>query len=284
MKLINIAKKSALLAVAALAVTSCSHDDLELYSGVPAAVYIQMVQTTDIYGNPLSYTQTSGELSFSNTNPSITSAYRSFTVRLAGEVVDYDRPYKIIVDPEKTTALEGVDYDLSENEFCIKAGKASDQVRVKVLRNERFLKDTYTVSFQLLPNEYFTLDIDHYKNSSGWNVPGDDFDATIYSVSFSEKYTAPSFWSRYEALFYGPFTVKKFAQLNEIMGWTAYDWNYAGFSGFKVQYGKLGYATTALRNKLIEEAKKGTPILDEDGQPMQLADNTEYYIDYSMYL
>ena len=282
MKLINIAKKTAFFTVAALAVTSCSHDELELYSGVPAAVYIQQVQSYDIYGNPLSYRQASAELSFSNTNPSITSAYISFNVRLAGEVVDYDRPYKIVVDPEKTDALEGVDYDLSENEFCIKAGKSSDQVRVKVLRNERLLTATYTVSFQLEPNENFTLDINHYKNSSGWNVDGEECDATIYSVSFSEKYTAPNFWKTYQASYFGDFSVKKFALLNEIMGWTAYDWQYGGFSGFKVQYGKLDYATTALRNRLIEEAKKGTPILDEDGEPMQLVGN--YVIDYSLYL
>lgn len=282
MKLSNIVKKSAFLTIAALAMTSCDHDELELYSGLPGAVYIQMVNTTDIYGNPTSYRQSAGELSFSNSSPSITYAYVSFTVRLAGEVKDYDRRYGIRVDPEKTTAIEGVDYDLSENEFSIKAGKGSDVVRVKILRNERMLTQTLTLAFQLEANENFTLDIDHYRNSSSWNVPGDDFDATIFSMSFSEKYTAPSFWSRYQSLYFGDFTAKKFAMLNETMDWIASDWINAGFSGFKIQYGKLDYATTMLRNKLIEAAESGNPILDEDGEPMQLAD--KYVIDYSEYL
>lgn len=282
MKLINIAKKTALLAVATLAVTSCSHDELDLYSGVPAAVYIQMVQSTDMYGNPLSYRQHTGPISFSNTSPTITYSYSNFTVSLAGEVKDYDRPYKLIVDEENTDAIEGVDFDLSENEFCIKAGKASDQVRVKLLRNERYTKGVLTVAFKLLPNEHFTLDIDHFKNSSNWNVEGEMLDASIYSISFSEIYTAPSSWNSYQNSYYGAYSVKKFQLLNSLVGWTQYDWNYFGMIGVsKAQYGKLDYATTVLRNKLIEEAEKGTPILEEDGTPMQLAGT--YVIDYSLY-
>ena len=281
MKLSNIVKKSAFLPIAALAVTSCSHDELELYSGTPAAVFIQMVKSYDQYGNPIAYTQHAGPISFNNVNASITTSYTYFTVSLAGEVKDYDRPYKLIIDEENTDAIEGVDFDISENEFCIKAGKASDQVRVKIIRNERLTKGVLTAAFKLLPNEYFTLDIDHFKSTSNWNVEGEILDASIYSISFSEIYTAPSSWYQFSGSFLGDFSVRKFNLLNTIMGWALSDWSNANAAGSKVTTAKMGYATTALRNRLIEEAKNGTPVLEEDGTPMQLAGN--YEIDYSLY-
>ena len=281
MKILNIIRFSTVLTVAALAASSCSHDELDLYSGVPAAVYIQEIYRYDIYGNPISYRQHTGPLSFSNTSPTVTYTYTSFNVRLAGEVRDYDRPYKLIIDEDKTDAIEGVDFDLSENEFCIKAGKASDQVRVKIIRNERLTKGELTVAFKLLPNENFTLDIDRFKNSSGWSVDGEIMDASIYSISFSEIYTAPSSWNNNKDVYFGEFSVRKFSLLNSIMGWTQWDWNYTNMSGSKVQTSKFPYATNALRKKLIEEAENGTPVLEEDGTPMQLAGN--YVIDYSLY-
>ncbi len=262
--------------------TGCEHQDLDLYSGVPAAVFIQEVNEYDVYGNPLSYRPNAPELSFSSYSPSITYAYISFTVRLAGEVADYDRPYLLTVDPENTTAIEGVDYDMSENTFTIAANQNSDLVRVKVLRNDRLLHDTYKITFRLEANENFELAINQYKNSSSWNVDGVMYDATAYSVSFSEKYTAPDFWQRYEDTYFGTFSAKKLSMVNTIMGWTQDDWEYAGYSGQKILPGKLPFAMTAMRRLLIEEAEKGTPVIDDDGNPMQLA--ADYAIDYSLYL
>lgn len=280
MKIKNIYTKAILMACVS-SFASCSQEDIEPYSGVPAAIYIQEVKQTDIYGNPISYQKGSAELSFSGVPAAYTYDYVSFKVRLAGEVVDYDRAYTIKVDPEKTDAIENVDYDLSENTFSIRAGANSDTVNVKVLRNDRLLQNTLTVSFKLEPNENFTLAINDYKNSSSWNVNGEICDATTYYVQFSEKYNEPNFWTRYPGYF-GEFSAKKFAILNGLMGWTPYDWNYAGFSGFKVQVGKLPFAADTLRRHLQQKADEGDPVCDENGEYMQLDD--KYAVDYSKYL
>lgn len=282
MKLIDISKACVLALLSASLFPGCSEDELDTYSGVPAAIYIQEVNTFDLYGNPLSYKTESSEYSFADNPSDITYIYLPFTVRLAGEVVDYDRPYVVKVDPEKTDALEGTDFDLSENAFTIKAGESTDVVRIKVLRNDRLLKNTYHVVLKLEPNEHFSLAIDTYKNSSSWSVAGDIYDATTYAVSFSEKYTAPDAWDTYKDDYWGEFSLKKYATLNGLMGWTAYDWRYANMSYSKVRAGKFPYAASYFRNHLIEEAMKGTPVIDEDGQPMQLAE--PYKIDYSLYL
>lgn len=282
MRLINIIRLSLATVCAGVAMTGCDHQELDLYSGVPAAVFIQEVANHDAYGNPLSYRPNAPELSLTDYPPGVSYAYISFTVRLAGELADYDRTYVLKVDPENTTAIEGVDFDMSENTFTIAANKNSDEVKVKVLRNDRLLHDTYKITFRLEANENFELAINQYKNSSSWNVDGDMYDATTYSVSFSEKYTAPDFWSRYEDTYFGTFSAKKFSMINTIMGWTQNDWEYAGYSGQKILPGKLPFAMTAMRRVLIEEAEKGTPVLDDDGKPMQLAD--DYAIDYSLYI
>lgn len=277
MKPYNTAKTLAILT--AIMASSCSHEDIDLYSGIPAAVYIQQINSYDIYGNPISYRQGNPEYSFADVSLDYTYAYTDFNVRLAGDIADYDRPYVLKIDPEATDAIEGIDFDISENDFTIKAGTNSDNVRVKMLRTDRLLNNTFTVTFKLEPNEYFALAITEYKNSSGWNVEGPIQDATTYYIKFGEKYTCPNYWSTWGGDYFGPFTGKKYAVLNTLMNWTAYDWRYAGFSGFKIAIGKFPFAADYMRRYLQDKADAGDPVYDEDGEYMQLAD--KYAVDYS---
>ena len=135
MKVKNIA---CILAAAAIgySATSCSHDELDLYSGPTAMLYIQELSSFDIYGNPIGYRDHT-DADFANVPPGLTMWSVSFEVKMAGEVEAYDRPYSLKVEADSTTAVEGVDYDLEDNEFMIKAGKASDVVKVRLHRTEK---------------------------------------------------------------------------------------------------------------------------------------------------
>ena len=85
-------------------------------------LYIQELSSFDIYGNPIGYRDHT-DADFANVPPGLTMWSVSFEVKMAGEVVDYDRPYSLKVEADSTTAVEGVDYDLEDNEFMIKAGR-----------------------------------------------------------------------------------------------------------------------------------------------------------------
>lgn len=263
-----------------LASTACSHEEIEDYSGCKAGVYIQEVIGSDAYGNPTVFRQGDESFSFTKSSPTATQGKVAFTVRLMGEVTDYDRPYKLTVVSEKTDAREGVDYDISSNKFTIKAGANSDLVIVTLLRNPELVQRTVTVFFKLEPNEHFELPMEEYKTSSSWSVDAPMASATTYYVKFGEVYIKPSQWDN-GSQHYGAYSVNKFLLLNRLMDWTVTDWDNAGAPGAKIGLGRFEFAATVLRRYLQEQADAGTPVIDDDGSYMQLG--TNHLVDYSAY-
>lgn len=279
MKLRNLFITTVTLAATALS-TSCSYEKIEPYSGCKAGIYIQEPYGYDIYGNPIIYRNGDESFSFTKERESVKEHITSFNVRLMGEVVNYDRPYVLKVVPDSTTAIEGVDFDISQNEFKIKAGANIDQVRVRLLRNPRLIQNIVKVTFQIEANEYFETPISDYKNSGSWSIDGPMFSSTMFYVKFGEKYIKPDQWDN-GSQYYGAWSVNKFLELNRIMGWTVNDWDVAGAQGSKIGYGRLQFAASALQRYLQEQADAGTPVLDDDGSYMQLG--ASYRVDYSAY-
>ena len=93
----------------------------------------------------------------------------------------------------------------------------------------------------------------------------------------SSKYLAEIFGQE----FFGDWTVNKFKYVNKICEIPASDWNSAGYSYSKVQYGRFKYYAIMVRNALQAAADAGTPVLDDDGSYMQLS--PAYEVDYSAY-
>lgn len=277
MKINNIF--SILLPGAVLALASCSHDDLDLYHGIDAGLYIQEVGAYDYYGNPLEYRNESKTLSFTDYGPDVVVLNSSFNVKIMGNIKDYDRPYKITIDKEKTTAIEGEDFDLSENEFTIKAGEAQDRVRVKLFRNEHVRQNTLQICFVIEPNEHFIIPFEDYNKNTSWYTDSETIKSTTWKITYGEKYSKPYSW---DSDIFGPWTVNKFFMLNQVMGLSLDDWKAAdkGESS-KIGYGRLRYAAKTMRQHLQEKADEGEPVLDDDGSYMQLGN--EFFVNYSAY-
>lgn len=268
-----------MLPLLAVLTAACSHDDLDLYHGIDAGIYIQEVGTYDYYGNPLEYRNESSTLSFTNYGPDVMVLTSSFNVKIMGEVKDYDRPYKLRVDTEKSTAIEGSDFDLSENEFTIKAGQAYDRVTVKLYRNEHVRQNTLTVCFVLEPNEHFIIPFEDYNKSTNWYTASETIKSTTWKITYGESYSRPTSW---DDTYFGPWTVNKFFLLNQLMGLTINDWKEADRgNSSKIGMGRLRYATKLMRSHLQQLADEGTPAIDDDGSYMQLGN--EYQVDYSAY-
>ncbi len=140
--------------------------------------------------------------------------------------------------------------------------------------------DKYYIMFQVESNEYFTTELDEYKNSSNWQVDSDVFSGRRFKFIISEVYTEPSYWDMgYDTL--GDWSASKEQRVNNLMGWTHSDWLSGGFSYSPVQYGRLSYAAKLLRKELQALADAGTPVVDDNGSYMQLA--AGYEVDYSAY-
>lgn len=92
---------------------ACSEEDFTTFDGTKSGIYMQRVATTDITGTPLSYSD-SMTVTFSNYE-SDTERLRTYVpVKIMGNVKDYDRRFKLVVNPELSNAVEGVDYELSD--------------------------------------------------------------------------------------------------------------------------------------------------------------------------
>lgn len=244
-----------------------------------AGIYIQTTYTTNISGEILSY-KDSTTVSFTTLASNYKETTTYFTVKLLGDTVGYDRPFKITVD-EQSTAVRGTHFEIDDADCVIPAGKAEKRVPVKLLRHADLLKKAYRLVLNLEANDYFDLEMQKYKSTAQWNATGTTLSGTQYKIIFSELYTAPSYWSYYGTTYFGTWSALKEQKINELMGWLHSDWNYAGYSGYPVQLGKFAYAARKLREQLQAAADEGNPVKEDNGSYMQLG--TEYSVDYSKY-
>lgn len=260
------------------AFSSCSTEEIETYNGVAAGIFIQQVSTTDIYGNPQSY-RDSIEYSFSNYDETVTYLNAPVVIRAIGFTTDYDRPYKVEVVPEETTAVEGVDFDLSQNASAIKAGTSTDTYYVRLLRTTKLRQGAIKVKIRIVPNEHFTIPISELKNSASWNIDGNNLSSTEYKIIFSEEYVLPWPWGldSYWPAYFGDYSVAKLMVVNQVMGYTYQSW-----SDGTVAYGKLPFMAGETQKYLQKQADAGTPVIDDDGSYMQLASG--YLVNYNAYI
>lgn len=264
--------------------TACTEEKFTTFNGEVAGIYLQRDgnYTLDLnFGGELDQSYIDSiTLSFASLSNEITETTVNIPVKTMGYVADYDRPFILNVNEELTTAQRGVHFDYNESDCVIKANSATTYVPVVLYRNSDLLTTYYRIVFELESNEYFTTELYEYNSSSNWQVTSDVLGGKQFKVIFSEIYTRPSYWDFAEYSL-GVWSATKEQRVNSLMGWTHSDWNYAGFSGYPVQYGRMSYAAKLLRKDLQAAADAGEPVLDEDGNYMQLAPG--YEVDYSAY-
>ena len=273
-------KKILYLILLPLVFTACETKDIPVYTSDDAALYFQRTASYVLGGTSVTYSN-SAEFTFAGAAAEKTSLTYSAEVRTMGNVVDYDRPFKVEIDKEMSTGIQGVHFDTNLDTLEIKAGKSKANVRITFYRTPDLLDSTITVVLHLVENDYFNVRIDEYKKTNQWNSTSENLDGTRYTFKFNEQYSEPTYWSSFGEDFFGPWTPQKYIVVNSVMGWTVNDWSRAGYAGAKVSYGRLGFAAKAARDYLQEQADNDTPIKDKDGSYMQLADS--YTVDYSRY-
>lgn len=273
-------KKILYLFLLPLIFTACETKDIPVYTSDDAALYFQRTASY-IWGSTTVTYSNSTEFTFAGAAAEKNSVTYSAEVRTMGNVTDYDRPFKVEIDKEMSTGIQGVHFDTNLDTLKIKAGKSNAYVRITFYRTPDLLDSTLTVVLHLIENEHFNARIDEYKKTNQWNSSSENLDGTRYTFKFNEQYSEPTYWSWFGEGFLGPWTPQKYIIVNSVMGWTVNDWSQAGQAGAKVSYGRLGFAAKAVRNYLQEQADNDTPVKDKDGSYMQLADG--YTVDYSRY-
>lgn len=271
---------SSLLFIAML-LTACSEEDIMTFDGRVAGIYLQRNGTysVDSYGNIISQEYAdSASVSFANSTEDVTSIAEYLTVKVMGYVTDYDRPFSLKVDEQATTAIRGTNFDFNEADCFIPVGASEVKVPITLYRTSDLAEEDkeYRIVFYLEDNEYFTVELEEYKNIDSWTAAGDMLCGSRYTIIFSEIYTEPFYYSLFGPDYFGTWSVSKEQLINSLMGWAHTDWDNG-----TVQLGALGYAAQLTHNYLQDAADSGNPVLDDDGKYMQLTGN--YMVDYSVY-
>ena len=253
---------------------ACSEEDFTSFDGGKSGIYIQRVATTDITGNPMSYTD-SMTVTFANYE-STTERLRTYVpVKIMGDVKDYDRKFKLTVNKQLSTAVEGEDFELSDTACYIPAGQTSRNVFFYIKKTDKLSNQSVKIVFELQDNENFTAELESYKNTVNWSSTGSQLCGTRYKIIFNNIWEIPYQWSFWGDYYFGTWSVKKETILNNLMGWEHYDFD------SKATYGKMPYLAKKLQKYLQEQADAGTPVVDEDGSYMQLV--SPYLVDYSKF-
>ena len=260
---------------------SCDKKEIPVFASDDAGIYFQRL-TNAVYGSTPEYYGDSTDFSFAGTNAYYTSHVLYAPVLTMGKVVDYDRPFKVFVDMEETTAVEGKDFEIELDSLVIKAGTSKAEVPVRIIRTETLLEKTLKIVLRLQENEHFKCYLETYKNTNLYTAKGEQISGVRYVFTFNEMYTQPNFWKNYaEKDYFGEWTAKKYQVVNQVCGLTPIDWQYANYYGYKMQSARLPFFARTVRIYLQEQADAGNPVTDSDGKYMQLAPN--YEVDYSDY-
>lgn len=200
-------------------------------------------------------------------------------VRTTGVSTDYDRPYKVEVVADSTTARLDIDFSDLQTDRVIKAGQTSDTIRFKAHRTEEIFEDTVRLQIRLLPNEHFITNFKEYGEPGsyfsyvtvGGSQSSKEFDvnadASIHNIFIYDTMTQPKgWWGSALGGIGGAFSAKKIRLMMELCNCDLSAFETMGTmpsSRFTSYCEKLG-------KYLIEQAKLGPDhvVLEKDGTLM----------------
>ena len=185
-------------------------------------------------------------------------------VMITGEEKDYPRPFKVVVNPDSTTAREGVHYQALADEYILEANCSYAYIPVLLYRQPEMQTDTVTLGLKLVANGYFSLTFDEFNKMDKFtngNVVYEQFNATMHKICMTDIMPQPKQWSIWE---FGTFTPKKLNLICQKLGYT-----YAYFQDDK----KITYLQQMVISRKFSEILNqayydGEPILEDNGQLM----------------
>lgn len=196
-------------------------------------------------------------------------------VMVTGSVKDYDRTFRVEVNPDSTTAVVNVDYLPLENDIMIGAGEYMAMVPVRLIRTESLQHGEKVLGLKLVENQYFKLAFPEWDAVKGF-TSGDvreHFDASLHEIRFSDMMVRPTVWigtdsSPYydgaESGSWGAFSRKKLEMICE-----RFDLTYNDFMSTTTMPTVLqSLIAKTMSQLLIDRYNAKDPVLEDDGRLM----------------
>lgn len=199
----------------------------------------------------------------------------SLKVMVTGPVKDYDRTFKVAINPDSTTAVINVDYKSISEECVVKAGEYVSSVTARLIRTEALQSHTLKLGLQLVPTSQLALSFPEWDAVAGYTsgTVYEHFDASQHSILFTDMMTRPLQWvgtdvspynGGYESGSWGAFSRKKLLMICD-----RFDLTYNDFLSKETMPSALQtliYKTMA--TMLIERYNAKNPVLEDDGRLM----------------
>ena len=256
---------------------ACKKEEIILFDREDAGIYFQFVTSRIASTGVASYADTYNLL-LQNYSTSVELA-RSLPIWSMGNVKDYPRPVKIVIDEENTTMVKGVHFEADLSETVIAPGESMVNLDIKILRDDDFIGKELKLVFRLEDNEHFNAFLQTQKASNVYTTTAAEISANTFTFVVSEIYTENTYWTYFGTSYFGTFSLKKFVFINNFMGWPHYDWTV--FNTGAVSLVSLPVAAPLVRAELQKLANAGTPMREDDGTLMQLG--ASFRVDYSAY-
>jgi len=235
--------------------SSCSQEEIKTYKDTDNIYFSRAVF-------PLFSTDPvidSTGFSFGLENPSVKEKVYKLVVRVQGTVSTVDRKIKVTVDPS-STAILGTHFALPEN-IVLHAGKQVDTIPVTVRRTADMKTKKFTLVLNLEENEFFSTKM----QSKVINVITKKTISYIrFKLTVEDQVTQPKGWV---AGFFGPFSVKKFFLMCDLMNLDPAIFNMSpGGPGLTVS--DVQYYQNFMKRYLIDQKASGNTIYEGDGTEM----------------
>ena len=197
----------------------------------------------------------------------------SIKVMITGPVKDYDRHFRVEINPDSTTAVEGVHFEPIAGTVVIPADSVRAYVPVTLKRTPDLKEETKVIGLRLLPNEDFQLSFPHWDALPGYTSGPvtAEFDASLHSIRVSDMMVQPAVWvgsvqeGNRESGQWGAFSQEKMELMLSLMDELTYD----DFSSSATMPTVLtGLIRDVCSRYLVEQYEAGHPVLEKDGRLM----------------
>lgn len=241
--------------LAALMLAACE-DELMTFAGNDVIYYKWAVEGVNPSAKKPGYTD-STNVTFAYMQEDIRVIDYRIPIKVQGYTADSDRQVDVEILAE-TTAEEGVHFDLPAS-IVILADSVVGYIPITFHRTADMQEQAYSVKLRLNTNANFNTNL---LPINKLNSDGRLLSYTEFEVVISDVLTQPQYWLED---YLGAFSVKKMYLWAEVLNVPIPNWEDS-----RPDTNTFDARLAVFKQYLIRQEKLGTPVLEDNGEPMTL--------------
>ncbi|MBD0824899.1 DUF4843 domain-containing protein [Aestuariibaculum marinum] len=259
----KILKNIAVAFLLALTIVSCGKHDIMTFEGNDAIYYKWAVEGVNPQFSDPNY-RDSLNITFAFEQPDVNELLIEIPIKVQGYPEAFAREVSVSV-MDISTAIEGTHFSLPAK-IVIPKDSVVGTVPVSLYRTADMKYEMYSINLKLNENENFTNNI--LENTMHSNVER-LVSYTEFQLIVSDILTQPQYW---DDRYLGPYSDKKLYLWAEVLNIPVPNWNTERPDPYT-----FTAQLSVFKQYLIIQEQRGTPVLEEDGEPMVLGPRAAIY-------